>query len=371
MSKFTIKQIFQDHWYAFLALKPNIRPVVYHEVSKIIDCGNPLNGYSLYRCPDCLKTLIVPFRCKSRFCSSCGRTYQLDRAQHISRKLFKHCQHRHIVFTLPDSLWPIFRKHRHLLHILFHSASRAILDYFKQRNMREEFLPGIVAVLHTFGRDLKWNPHIHILLTEGAYGRHSLWEPFHYISYDALRKRWQTIVLLSLSKALDDPEFKIHKSELFRKHSKGFYVNAPPASSRDPKQIINYIIRYIGRPPFAQSHIIDYDGQFVTFWYQPHGQNQQIQVRVPAIEFIARLIIHIPDRYFHMLRYYGLYAKPLTEKQRRHFQQPGVQKLYRQLKRWHIRIALTFGYDPRRCSCGALMVFEQVFVPNSIFWRPP
>ena len=66
-SKFSIKQILQDHWSDFSS-EHNIRPVVLTEVKKTMHCGNPSNGYALYFCEHCFKFKHVPFRCKSRFC---------------------------------------------------------------------------------------------------------------------------------------------------------------------------------------------------------------------------------------------------------------------------------------------------------------
>ena len=55
----------------------------------------------------------------------------------------------------------------------------------------------------------------------------------------------------------------------------------------------------------AQSRILNYDGSFVTFWYQRHEDNKKIIEKIPVFEFIQRLIIHIPDEQFKMLRYCG------------------------------------------------------------------
>ena len=47
------------------------------------------------------------------------------------------------------------------------------------------------SVIHTFGRDLKWNPHVHLLVTEGAAGEKTVWKKTDFIPYNMLRKRWQ------------------------------------------------------------------------------------------------------------------------------------------------------------------------------------
>lgn len=74
MADFTIKQIFQDNWDDFVLnnTNVNIRPIVFEEANKIINCGNPDFGYALYIYNHCGKFLKVPFRCKSRFFNTCG-----------------------------------------------------------------------------------------------------------------------------------------------------------------------------------------------------------------------------------------------------------------------------------------------------------
>ena len=82
-SKITIREIFQDHWETFTKEYPDdmIRPVVHSEVQKVISCGDPSGGFAMYCCPHCGAYKIVPFRCHSRFCNTCGVAYQSQRAE--------------------------------------------------------------------------------------------------------------------------------------------------------------------------------------------------------------------------------------------------------------------------------------------------
>lgn len=109
--------------------------------------------------------LFVPFRCHSRFCPSCGTKYAMERASAISFKLIKY-SHRHRVFTIDESLKIFFRRDRSCLNLLFKAVRSVILKMFYKINKSKSFTPGFVAVLHTLGRDLKWNPHIHCIITE-------------------------------------------------------------------------------------------------------------------------------------------------------------------------------------------------------------
>lgn len=308
-SSFTIKQILKDHWSNFIKSNPtfSIRPVVFKEVNKVISCGDFSQGHALYQCPHCGSLLHVPFRCKSRFCNTCGMQYVHNRAFNLSKKLIN-CKHRHLVFTIPSELRSFFRQDRSLLNILFHAVSQTILSWFASQNKKECFTPGFVSTLHTFGRDLKWNPHIHTLITEGASGNITVWKPFKHFPYPMLRRRFQATLLDLMEKAMG-PSFYHLKTSLFYSYKDGFYVYAKPNPLADTNKTIEYVVRYTGRPAMAQSRILNYDGETVTFWYKRHENNKKIIECISAFDFIKRLIIHIPETQFKTVRYYGLYAK--------------------------------------------------------------
>lgn len=151
-----LQDIFKDWWEPFCSKYSNlnIRPIVFKEVEKFIGCGSKENGFSFYECDSCGNYLYIPFTCKSRFCPSCG----VNSCLRVSEFMPSRCinvKQRHITFTIPDSLWNYFKADRSLLDLLFKSASYTILSWFKEQSKLEHFIPGIVATLHTFGRDLK------------------------------------------------------------------------------------------------------------------------------------------------------------------------------------------------------------------------
>lgn len=370
MSQFTIKQIFIDWWENFIIDNPNIyiRPSVFDEVNKIINCGNPDFGHAIYICECCHKILTVPFHCKSRFCNSCGTKYAQDRAFSMAKKAIR-CEHRHIVFTMSDKLWPFFQRDRSLLDGLFEAASQTVLSWFHDLNKSQNFTPGIMCTLHTFGRDLKWNPHIHMLCTEGGAGNTEVFRIVKHIEFKALRSRWRKLILDYLSTHLaphELPAFKKIKNELYKDYNSGFYVYAKPNNISSISDTIKYVVRYTGRPAMAQSRILDYDGTYVTFWYNRHEDDIRVEETVHVYDFIKRLIIHIPDKFFNMIRYYGIYAK--THK---HFDK--IFKLLNErqiktkelLRKWHFAIELSFGYDPLKCSCGGNFIFWDLVLPCS------
>jgi hypothetical protein len=74
---FTIRDVLENYWESFLTDMSHlkIRPIVYHEVEKVLKCRTGELGYTMYECPDCNNFFIVNHTCKSRFLSSCGNQY--------------------------------------------------------------------------------------------------------------------------------------------------------------------------------------------------------------------------------------------------------------------------------------------------------
>lgn len=166
--------------------------------------------------------------------------------------------------------------------------------------------PRFIMVLHTFGRDLKWNPHIHYLISEGGYSDDGFWRHVSHFNYNYLRNAFRTALLNEMESRIGI-SFKKVKAKCYAEHRQGFYVYAKP-NKCDPKTVVKYIGRYLGRPVIATSRIDNYDGETVTFHYNRHEDNEYIEETIPVMEFIQRLIRHIPEKHFKMIRYGGIYA---------------------------------------------------------------
>ena len=133
----------------------------------MLNCGNPSFGGAMYVCTTCHNMKFVPFRCKSRFCPTCGVKYSQERSTSMAFKLVN-CTHRHCVFTIDEKLRHFFLEDRSLLNCLFRAVQSVILHMFNKINKSQNFVPGFICVLHTFGRPLEWNPHIHCILSESG-----------------------------------------------------------------------------------------------------------------------------------------------------------------------------------------------------------
>lgn len=133
-----LQQIFSDH-YEEIKYTLKLRPATLENIEKMIHCGDPSFGGAMYGCSSCGALKFVPFRCKSRFCPSCGTLYSIHRTTSMSLKLIQ-CIHRHCVFTIPEELRIFFRRDRFLLNCLFYSVRDVILRMFRKLNKSERFI---------------------------------------------------------------------------------------------------------------------------------------------------------------------------------------------------------------------------------------
>ncbi len=154
--------------------------------------------------------------------------------------------------------------------------------------------------------------------------------------------------------------------QMFRQHKNGFYVHAKPRVTSG-SGIERYIGRYIRHPAIADARIVKYDGEQVTFYYAGRDGTRQ-EVTLPVLEFIHRVVRHIPPKQFKMVRYFGLYAPRKAAKVRALMQRIGqmLGRIVRKLS-WRGRIQRDFHRDPLTCPrCGrADMELYSLTVP----WR--
>ena len=292
--------------------RDELRTVEIDEVAKMLRCEDL--GYRLYCCPSCSELKVVHFGCNSRVCTHCGKKFTDKWANSIARKMFN-VKHRHVVFTIPRELRSFFREDRSLLKVLMDCAITTIADVM-ERKLRYKAIPGAIVVLHTYGKDMKHNSHLHCLVTEGGFKRNGMWVDVNYFPYEMLRKSWQSHLLNSLRKTIDaTPGNMKIIDDLFKKHPEGFYVRAKDTIN-NKKGMIKYIGRYIRHPAVAESRIISYDGKEVIFWYKDDNEVTHY-VTMDVEEFISAVIGHIPDRQFKTIRHYGVYSRGVKRKFKR------------------------------------------------------
>ena len=244
------------------------------------------------------------FGCNSRLCSPCGKRYTDAWADRLACKIAKSVVHRHLVFTLPAILWPFIRDNRQLQQTISQAAYETIALRFS-RMQKQQLMPGVIAVVHPFGKDLGFKPHVHNIVTEGGFTNDGRFIGVgSYINYDALHREWQYTVVKALREFI--PQNVI--DACFLLYRDGFCAYVKPERITSHKRLAQYIGRYVRHPAIANSRINLYNGEAVRFSYVNH-EGKRIQKVMLAHEFIAALVQHIPEKQFRLVRYYGAYAR--------------------------------------------------------------
>jgi len=222
-----------------------------------------------------------------------------------------------MVFTIPEQLRPIFKTDHSLLKVLMDAVSRTLKKTIRDKR---KATPGLIAVLHPYGKVLNLNPHVHVLATEGGLTGKGEWIPVKYIIYRKLRRIYQYELLTTIKKNIPKtPQNSRFIDTLFKKYPEGFYVRAKRrVRSSERRDVARYIGRYVRHPAIAESRITEFNPETntVTFWYRDgEGWNSVTKkVTMPAMEFINRLVKLIPDKHLKLVRYYGLYSRRTRSK---------------------------------------------------------
>lgn len=390
--QFSLRTIFANHWDDFLVLhpRPTLRPAILDNVDAMIRCRDFSAGYLFFACPHCENFHIQGLSCHSRFCPTCGKKYRDQRTVEITRKCLD-VPHRQFVFSIAEELRPYFRRHRLLFHSLFLSVKESfelLLRSKSAKAAKEGRTLGYVQFLHTFGRDLKFNPHIHVLVAERTLDASGKMAKYDYFCFAFLRKTFMNRLLFHfyhvLKKVAPKQElidFCLLRRYLYRHYVHGFYTHGPKlvAHSRvSVRRLAEYIARYASHPAIAESRITAYDptAGTVSYYYDPHedehvddpeARRGRTSVIEPVVTFMEKLVVHIPDRGFHTIRYYGFYANRsrLAPASLRRLYSPAEIKAKRSRLLWRLNLLHSYRYDPLLCACGHLMrlVLDLSFLP--------
>jgi len=285
----------------------------------MLSCCDCSNGYFAYHCDACDEYFFSHYRCNGRICNRCGKPYADKWADKVSRKVFTKI-HRHMTFTLPDCMWGMFENRWDLIKVLSDCICETIKKVMK-KSLGYNLTPALVAVIHTFGDDLKFYPHVHSLVAEGGFTDTNQWKYFTFFPHEILRKTWQDVVITNISRVIESPNHKSLLGSLYVKYPNGFVVDYGGDNKRikSKKSVARYIGRYLRHPPISDRRIDNYDGNTVKIWYEK--KKIRYYATFDVEQFIRRLVKHIPPKNFKMVRYYGLYNRRDVKENRKHMKQ--------------------------------------------------
>ena len=389
--KISIKDLFIRYWNDFKNMysKQLSRQSIIDNVERMINCGSydKDNGYLYFECPnpECNNFHIQPFTCKSRFCPSCSKKYNDARVKEICKKCIN-VTHRHIVFTISEKLRKYFLIDRSLIDCLFKSVEDVFNYMAYKQAPKKEYKFGYISTLHTFGRDLKFNPHIHVLIAECVIDKNKSVKKWDYFNYEQMRKSFQKSLLDRMTKKINTIEFRKVKNDIYETSKNGFYVYGKKHKEKNnsKKDVVKYVVRYASHPAISESRIlkVDYTNNTVTYFYDPHEDSdghtiekkgRQI-ITESVFDFMKKLIIHISENGKHNIRYYGFYAnksnsRPIIKDIKSPmYSNSSIKSMYCELS-WRDRLLKSFDYDILMCDrCGKSLVLvpDMCYIPKKM-----
>lgn len=385
----TIAEILRtsNNWNRYIAWKDgHIRSAVYLHVTRMLACRTPQLGAHLFLCPKCSTVMVVPHSCKSVFCSSCGKV----RTDQWCRELLSDIldvPYRHLVFTLPWEIRLLIQDNRQvLLDVLFRAAADALLSltagrplpkgrksikWLKGRKSCKPYLPGLIIVLHSFGSDIKWNPHLHVIITAGGLsldGKRWVSAPKRYlVPAPLLGTEWKLNVIEAVRKAHEgnalfrrrlrkDRRRRIDIDKLLGHiRKKRWHILIGP-SLQSAEKAVRYACRYTKRPVIAEGRIVKFKDGHVTFHFKDyHRGGSRSFKKLPVLVFIDRLVQHLPEKNFRQARHYGLFSNAKRTEYLGRTRQILAQRKKRRLKpmNWAQRRKAAGNRKPLSCPrCG-------------------
>jgi hypothetical protein len=270
-------------------------------VQAILSCRTPALGGQLYRCADCRRDHFVYHSCNHRACPQCG---QADAAQWVAqqqRKLLP-VPYYLITFTVPEGLRPWLRSHQKQGYALLLRESAATLQDIAAHPKYLGAQLGFLSVLHTWGRQLQFHPHVHCVVPAGGLRADGLrWcrppSPDFFLPQQRLAARFRTRLKAAL------PEAERIPGSVWR-HK--WVVDVQPAGSG--QSAIKYLAAYVHHTALGSQRILNADQGHVTFKYKDSGDQRWHTLRLSAHEFVRRFLQHVLPKGFQRIRYFGWLA---------------------------------------------------------------
>jgi predicted Zn-ribbon and HTH transcriptional regulator len=293
-------------------------------MSAIERCRTAALGGHVARCQDCAFTAIAYNSCRNRHCPKCqgaaARAWLAEReAELLPVPYF------HVVFTLPAAIADIAYQNKAVLYdLLFKAAAETTLTIAADPKHLGARI-GITAVLHTWGSALTHHPHLHMIVPGGGISLDgSRWvscRPGFFLPVRVLSRLFRRLFLQKLAAAHRQLQFFGNHAALANQQACAAYL-APLHKIEwvvyakrpfgGPAAVLAYLSRYTHRVAIANSRLIAFDRNGVTFkWkdYRIEGRDRYKRMTLATGEFIRRFLIHVLPRGFHRIRHYGLLAK--------------------------------------------------------------
>ncbi len=297
-----INDLFRTHGPEYLRRYGERMPADHHKViDAISQCRTEAYGSVIYQCEHCGEGHIVPRSCGNRHCPGCQHHKS---RQWLQRQLDRQLPGHHflLTFTVPEQIRPFIRRHQRLAYsALFAASAEAIKTLTTDPRFIGADRPGFFGVLHTWGRQLPYHPHIHYVVPGGALStRDQQWHP-------------SSLGFLLPVKALS----RIFRAKFRdRMNAAGLWDEiAPEVWEADwnvncqavgpAEATMKYLAPYVFKVAISNSRIVKVEEGRVFFHYRKPHSSRLRTMALPVMEFIRRFLQHVLPTGFMKVRYYG------------------------------------------------------------------
>jgi len=272
-------------------------------VQCILACRTRALGGELYRCPDCGRDQFVYHSCNHRACPQCGHADATDWIQRQKLKLLP-TPYYLVTFTVPEALRPWLRSNQKPGYALLLRESAATLQDVASQPKHLGAELGCLSVLHTWGRQLQYHPHVHCVVPAGGLRQDGLrWRrpksPDFFLPQALLADRFRNRLKGLLARQ--------HPAEMARIPSavwrQKWVVDVQPAGSGEAA--LKYLSAYVYRTALGSQRILTDEGGKITFKFKDSADRHWHALTLPAMEFMRRFLQHVLPKGFQRVRYYG------------------------------------------------------------------
>ncbi|MCJ7819706.1 MAG: IS91 family transposase [Bacteroidales bacterium] len=336
----------------------------------IINCRSQNMGGHTLKCDTCGYVQHAYNSCRNRNCPKCQYLKQVVWVDKLKARLLP-VKYFHIVFTVPSAMHKLFYANQGICYdLLMRSASQAIL----KAGENPGFLgarTGCVAILHTWGQALTYHPHVHLLVPAGGFDSDmvewvssgkNFFAPvkvlsslFRGIFAENIYKHAEGLISLANGEITDISYLRtiIYKTS--------WNVFAKPALNNAEK-VIEYLGRYTHRVAISNARIVDIVNDEVHFKWKDYRQNGKTKImKIKAVEFINRFMMHVLPCGFYKIRYYGIFANKLSSDLLDTYLSLNDKEMdlsSMEGKNWQELVQDVFGYDPfhcKKCKTGIML----------------
>lgn len=289
---------------------PRLLPSHRRALDDLVTCRTAARGGHLRQCDHCDQTQYRYHSCRNRHCPKCHGE-QTRRWLDLHRTRLLPCPYFLVTFTLPQELRAIARSHQRTLYDALVRAAAETLLTLAADPTHLGARPAILAVLHTWTQDVRYHPHVHVLMTGGGLAPDgSRWVPTPRPDFLFPGYVLSPVFRGKLRDALLRANLADHVAP--GTWTREWVVHVQPAGSG--QRVLEYLARYVFRIAITNRRLESFANGRVTFRYRDRRTGQLASRTLPAPTFLARFLQHVLPRGFAKVRHYGL-ASPTCRRQ--------------------------------------------------------